>query len=310
MKIIITENQFKSLLTESIGGDEELREIIKNYESTVVDSKGNHYVFDDNDPKNPKTFVANNKLKKGGTLTIGWGHTGKEAIIGNKISKLKAEQLLTKDIIEKENIAKTVLFPKYDKYPLYVKRVLVNAVFRGEAKTSYEWVKAINSGNWSLAAKKYVEGWNIDFSQAKDPRYQGGVADRMVKNQEAFIKYGNELKTKKPVFDSVEKGVVWGKDKCLSLILSIDMYKLSQHPECSKYFGVEKKMSKEHEKLLKISNETDKPLNSKIFYTVKPGDTLSGIASKYGKSVTVATLMKLNNLKSDNIKSGQRLKIN
>jgi GH24 family phage-related lysozyme (muramidase) len=131
MKIIITENQFKSLLTESMGGDEELREIIKNYESTVVDSKGNHYVFDDNDPKNPKTFVANNKLKKGGTLTIGWGHTGKEAVIGNKISKLKAEQLLTKDIIEKENIAKTVLFPKYDKYPLYVQRVLVNAVFRG-----------------------------------------------------------------------------------------------------------------------------------------------------------------------------------
>ena len=301
MKIIITENQFKTLLTESIADDAELRDIIKNYESTVVDSKGNHYVFDDKDSKTPKTFIVNNKLKKGGTLTIGWGHTGKEAIIGNKISKLKAEQLLTKDIIEKENIAKTVLFPKYGKYPLYVQRVLVNTVFSGEAKTSYEWVKAINSGNWSLAAKKYVEGWNIDFSQAKDPRYQGGVADRMVKNQEAFIKYGNELKTKKPVVDSEEKGVVWGKDKCLSLILSIDMYKLSQHPECSKYlYGVEKKMSKEHEKLL----------NSKTFYyTVKPGDTLSGISSKYGKYVTVSTLMKLNNLKSDNIKPGQRLKI-
>ena len=301
MKIIITENQFKTLLTESIADDPELRDIIKNYESTVVDSKGNHYVFDDKDSKNPKTFISNNKLKKGGTLTIGWAHTGKEATIGNKILNSKAEELLTKDIIEKENIAKKVLFPKYDKYPLYIQRVLVNTVFRGEAKTSHEWVKAINSGNWSLAAKKYLEGWNIDFSQAKDPRYQGGVADRMVKNQEAFIKYGNELKTKKPVVNSVEKGVVWGKDKCISVMLSLDMYKIAQHPECFKYFEPNKKISK----------ETDKLLNSKTFYyTVKPGDTLSGIASKYGKSVTVATLMKLNNLKSDNIKSGQRLKIN
>jgi LysM repeat protein len=48
---------------------------------------------------------------------------------------------------------------------------------------------------------------------------------------------------------------------------------------------------------------------SEIFYTVKSGDTLSGIASKYGKSVTVDNLRKLNNLKSDNIKPGQRLKI-
>jgi GH24 family phage-related lysozyme (muramidase) len=301
MKIIITENQFKTLLTESIADDAELRDIIKNYESTVVDSKGNHYVFDDKDSKTPKTFIVNNKLKKGGTLTIGWGHTGKEATIGNKILNSKAEELLTKDIIEKENIAKKILFPKYDKYPLYIQRVLVNTVFRGEAKTSYEWVKAINSGNWSLAAKKYVEGWNIDFSQAKDPRYQGGVADRMVKNQEAFIKYGNELKTKKPVVNSLEIGVVWDKEKCISVMLSIDMYKIAQHPECFKYFEPNKKISK----------ETDKLLNSKTFYyTVKPGDTLSGIASKYGKSVTVATLMKLNNLKSDNIESGQKLKIN
>ena len=141
MRIIISENQFKTLLTESIADDAELRDIIKNYESTVVDSKGNHYVFDDKDSKTPKTFISNNKLKKGGTLTIGWGHTGKEATIGNKILNSKAEELLTKDIIEKENIAKKVLFPKYDKYPLYIQRVLVNTVFRGEAKTSHEWVK-------------------------------------------------------------------------------------------------------------------------------------------------------------------------
>jgi GH24 family phage-related lysozyme (muramidase) len=288
MKIIITENQFKTLLTESIADDPELRNSIKSYESSVVDSTGKHYVFDDKDSKTPKTFVTNNKLKKGGTLTIGWGHTGKEAIIGNKILNSKAEELLTKDIIEKENIAKKILFPKYDKYPLYVQRVLVNAVFRGEAKTSYEWVKAINSGNWSLAAKKYLEGWNIDFSQAKDPRYKGGVAARMVKNQEAFIKYGNELKTKKTVVKTSETE----KQRCLKMLPKELVYK----PECDKYFKSNYHMDYGYD-------------FSEIFYTVKSGDNLSGIASKYGKSVTVSTLMKLNNLKSDNIKPGQRLKI-
>ena len=48
---------------------------------------------------------------------------------------------------------------------------------------------------------------------------------------------------------------------------------------------------------------------SKEFYTVKSGDTLSKIASKYDKSVTVESLKKLNNLKSDKIEVGQKLKI-
>jgi len=197
MKIIITESQLKNLLTEGIADDAVLRDTIKSFESTVVDSLGNHYVFDDKDPKTPKTFVNSVSKKKGGTLTIGWGHTGSEAKIGNKISNTKAEQLLSSDITKEEN--KTIgLFPKYNSYPIYVKRALVNAVYRGEAKSSYEWVKAINSGKWDTAATKYLEGWNIDFSQANDPRYKGGVADRMVTNQNAFKKYANELKSGKP----------------------------------------------------------------------------------------------------------------
>ena len=193
MKIILTERQLKELLKEGIADDTVLRDTIKSFESTVKDSLGKHYVFDDKDSKNPKTFINTASKKKGGTLTIGWGHTGSEAKIGNKISNEKAEQLLTTDITKEEN--KTIgLFPKYNSYPLYVKRALVNAVYRGEAKSSYEWVKAINLGKWDLAATKYLEGWNIDFSQANDPRYKGGVADRMVQNQNAFKKYAKELK--------------------------------------------------------------------------------------------------------------------
>lgn len=192
MKIILTENQYK-LLMEGLADDDVFRNTIKGYESTVTDSSGQHYTFDDKDPKNPKTFVKSSADKKGGTLTIGWGHTGETAKPGKKISNNNAEELLTSDITKEENKTKT-LFPKYTSYPLYVQRALVNAVYRGEAKSTYEWVKSINSGKWGTAATQYLEGWNINFSQANDPKYKGGVADRMVNNQKAFKQYEEELK--------------------------------------------------------------------------------------------------------------------
>nr|WP_235468576.1 LysM domain-containing protein [Geobacillus sp. Sah69] len=44
------------------------------------------------------------------------------------------------------------------------------------------------------------------------------------------------------------------------------------------------------------------------YYTVKPGDTLSGIAAK--NKTTVATLQKLNNIKNPNlIRVGQKLRV-
>jgi len=306
MRIIITESQFNLLMEGTpLTDDEDFRQTIKGYENEVTNSSGKHYVFDDKDPKNPKTFVNAPSKTRGGTLTIGWGHTGPEAKIGNTITKSKAEQLLTSDIQKEENKTKN-LFPKYDNYPLYVRKALVNSVYRGEAKKDYKWVEAINAGNWNDGATKYLQGWNIDFTQAKNPKYKGGVADRMVTNQEAFKKYANELKTKKPVNNSLEKGVVWSKEKCLSQLISgLDMYKMSQHPECNKYFTPNKKISKETDKTL-----NSKPINSyDVFYTVKSGDSLSKIAAKYDKTVTVETIKKLNNLKSDSIKIGQKLKI-
>lgn len=196
MKIIITESQYNSLINEGLADDDAFRSEIKHYESTVTDSSGSHYVFDDKDPKKPKTFIDNPSKKKGGKLTIGWGHTGPEAKIGNKISNAKAEQLLTSDIKAREKAAMDI-FPKYNTYPDYLKKALVNATYRGEAKTKYDWVIAANSGNWDLVVKKYLEGWKIDFSQANDPRYEGGIADRMVSNQNAFKKYAAELKGNK-----------------------------------------------------------------------------------------------------------------
>jgi GH24 family phage-related lysozyme (muramidase) len=277
-----------------LASDNEFRDTIKSFENEVVDGSGKHYVFDDKDPKDPKTFVSSPSKKRGGTLTIGWGHTGPEAKIGAKITNTKAEQLLTSDINNEEKKTKN-LFPKYDSYPLYVRRALVNSVYRGEAKKGYEWVNDINAGKWETAATKYLQGWDIDFSQANDPKYKGGVADRMVTNQEAFKQYANELKggktpttDKKPNNNSGETE----KQRCLKMT-PLDAAK---RPECDKYFKSDYNMDYGYD-------------FSKEFYVVKPGDTLSKIASKYDKTVTVETIKKLNNLKSDNIEVGQKLKI-
>jgi nucleoid-associated protein YgaU len=153
-------------------------------------------------------------------------------------------------------------------------------------------VKAVNSGNWDLAAKKYLEGWDIDFSQAKDPRYKGGVADRMVRNQEAFLKYAKELKT--PSKKS-NKPTETEKQMCLRLAKKAPI-EAARRPECDKYFKSNYHMDYGYD-------------FSKDFYVVKPGDTLSGIAAKHGKNLTVDKLKKLNNLKSDTIRPGQKIKL-
>jgi LysM repeat protein len=55
-------------------------------------------------------------------------------------------------------------------------------------------------------------------------------------------------------------------------------------------------------------SELKKKPNPFIYYTVKPGDTLSTIAEKKGSSV--GSIKALNGLKKSSIKVGMRLKIN
>ncbi|MBD8349047.1 LysM peptidoglycan-binding domain-containing protein [Dysgonomonas sp. GY617] len=46
-----------------------------------------------------------------------------------------------------------------------------------------------------------------------------------------------------------------------------------------------------------------------LTYTVKKGDTLGSIAGKYGRKITVKDIQKANNLNSDKLSIGQKLKI-
>jgi peptidoglycan DL-endopeptidase LytE len=59
---------------------------------------------------------------------------------------------------------------------------------------------------------------------------------------------------------------------------------------------------------LRQANQTAQvSTSSRSSYKVKYGDTLSGIAAKFG--VRVSTLKRLNNLRSDMIRAGQVLKV-
>ena len=303
MKIIITESQYK-ILNESLVNDKTFRETIKSFESTVTNSKGEHYTFDDKDPKTPKTFIKS-KSPYGGVLTIGWGHTGSEAKPGRAISNKRAEDLLTQDISNEESKAKRI-FPKYDTYPLYVQRALTNAVYRGEAKSGYQWVKSINSGKWNVAAEKYLEGWGVDFSRADDPRMKGSLAQRMKTNQRSFLKYAEELKTKPEV-----KKVNTKKPETKRPEVKKPETKRPENP-ISRMFKPEKTDSTKIKNVSwmdSVIKDIERVTKGQTTYTVKPGDSLSKIASKYDKTVTIDSIKRLNGLKSDNISAGQKLRI-
>ena len=55
------------------------------------------------------------------------------------------------------------------------------------------------------------------------------------------------------------------------------------------------------------SKKVDKSVSQPIYHKVKKGETLSLIAKKY--KTTVAKVKQLNNLKSNNIKAGQNLRV-
>ena len=65
----------------------------------------------------------------------------------------------------------------------------------------------------------------------------------------------------KKVENNTQKGTKYNKEQCMGMIMSMDMYKLSQHPECNQYMSPNKKISKETETIL-----NSKPVNTDNTY--------------------------------------------
>jgi hypothetical protein len=90
----------------------------------------------------------------------------------------------------------------------------------------------------------------------------------LLQNVLKYFGFSYFVPDEKKVTKSVESGTKWSKEKCLSqFTMSIDMYKLSKHPECQEYLKPNKNISKETEKVL-----SGKPLNNsnyKMDYGIK-----------------------------------------
>ena len=196
--------KLKDILNESISSDSVFRQEIKDIEGDPPkDSNGNYKTFDDG-------F---------GNLTIGWGHTGKYATPGNTLTKTEAEQLLTKDIDNKEKVAKNK-FAKYDTFSLNVQRSIINALFRGDLGPKASALINTDPVDWNAVADEYLN--SAEFEREKNKTMQRRTASklaqpdtniytRMTKNADRFRK-GNEKGAKHTPNIKIPGGALWLSD--------------------------------------------------------------------------------------------------
>lgn len=285
MKIIITESQLKLITEDTLSDDEGFKDLVKGWEGKVIDPvTKKHITYDD---VTMKPVTSPKQIQ--GTMTIGYGTTRAiypQMKVGERISDVRANQLLELGIKKVENEVRR-LIPKYDQFPRYVRMALLNAKYRADLGPAT--IKLINQNKWSIVSKEY-----LNHSNYKNPGKYPGVVKRMKSNADAFDRYAKELKgVKSPV---VKKPVVKTSETEKQRCLRMEPLEAAKRPECDKYFKSNYHMNYGYD-------------FSKDFYVVKYGDTLSGIAAKHGKNLTVDKLKKLNNLKSDTIRPGQKIKL-
>jgi len=106
----------------------------------------------------------NHKLKTGeiptGTLTIGWGHTGPEAYIGNRISPTEADEILELDMGRAERTVSTSVENALTSNQF---SALVSLVYNigSEAFRKSTLLKLLNDGNY-IGASEQFKRWVYD----------------------------------------------------------------------------------------------------------------------------------------------------
>ena len=215
--------RLSNILNESIIATGSFLKLMKQFENSVMSGWNSK-----------KKLWYPHKSVEGGAKTIAYGHkirSGEDFSKG--ITEKYATSLLIKDIDKAIYKIKNVLSIDIDSLPRYVRQALVNAMFRGELKSTHKTVNLMNQNKWQEAAKEYI---NHNEYKKGDP----GVKTRMGWNYGKFKYYADSLKV----------------------------------------------------------------------YIVQDGDTLSSIASKQPKGITMLTIAKANGINIDTpIKPGQKLKL-
>jgi GH24 family phage-related lysozyme (muramidase) len=195
-----TKKPLGEIFKEVVLGDErsQIKEYIRGHEGTVAG------VY--NDHKGNKTF--------------GVGHL---MLPGEKPGEMDPEQQFDKDIDIHIATAKR-LFPKYQQYPIDVKKALVSGTFRGEFQKGQKTVDYINTDQWDKVPAEYIN--RKDYKESKNPKNKiGGVAKRMDENAGIFKKHAEKVSPAKLNLAALnlELLILTGTFSCAFMPLAVDI---------------------------------------------------------------------------------------
>lgn len=106
---------------------------------------------------------------------------------GLKLNQSQINALAKYDIDKHMNRARG-MFPKFDTYPYYVQKSLLDSIYRGDMGKNTQ--NLINAGNWAAVPREYIN--RKDYQNAEKNKMRG-VKTRMDRNKNAFLQYAQEL---------------------------------------------------------------------------------------------------------------------
>jgi GH24 family phage-related lysozyme (muramidase) len=136
------------------------------------------YTYDDAYYNDPPIEYVSSRYKKGnpgGTLTIGYGHTGKEAYEGNTITKETALKLLKNDLAEAVGCVNRIINAwtgdelEGGKIDQCMYDAMVSLVFNSGCQNvrMSPWIQDVKKGNWTEASSA-IKTWNPPQRRKKD----------------------------------------------------------------------------------------------------------------------------------------------
>lgn len=172
--------QLKNILNESLVTTTSFLNLLKYFENSI--KRG----WD----KEKKKWFPHGSLE-GGTDTIAYGHKLKTTDdYSQGITEEEATNLLLMDVFKAISKIKNTLGINFNALPKYVKQALINAMFRGELKSTHNTVQYMKQNNWKDAAEEY-----INHNEYK--RGAPGIKKRMQWNYDRFKYYANQLEKSK-----------------------------------------------------------------------------------------------------------------
>lgn len=305
---------------EEVVNDPSYIEYFKQAEGSVKNSKGFHYVYDDQDPSYPKKFIQNAGEAKG-ILTIGYGHTGKDVKPGMTIDDATAIRLLKMDMLNSYKVAIAHIKKRFPNAQLSKHQIqmLMDYVFnvKGGLNEFPKFTAAVIKQDWDAAETEFERNFDsgkplvarnalfkskfldttpdlspdknigktvypLEVNKFANVRSDAEVNSGWFNNLDATIQYPNAIGKVLGV-ETGEDGAVW--------------YKVQYIKDNTKQIGY----------VRSDVATVSVPVDKSAIYTVVAGDSLSKIAEK--QKTTVDRIKRLNKLTSDDIQVGQQLKV-